>query len=72
MPTTTPPLASAQAITLDGSTPQERAFLDVFTCQRCHHAWEDHGLAGAVPPSKSKCQLDGCACARFMRDGDTE
>lgn len=53
-----------------GSSPGERAYLDVFRCRRCDHDWEDHGTAGAVPPSKSKCQLAGCDCARFAQDGD--
>lgn len=55
---------------LDGSSgPGERAFLDTFRCRRCNHDWEDHGTTGAVPPSKSKCQLDGCGCVRFALPG---
>lgn len=64
------PLAPVpKTITLDGSSgPGERAFIDIFRCRRCGHDWDLHGPAGAVLPSKSKCQL--CSCARFMRDGD--
>lgn len=48
----------------------ELEFLDVYRCRRCSHDWEDHDPLGAVPPSKSKCQLAGCECARFAQDGD--
>lgn len=55
-----------------GSSPGERKYLDLFRCRRCNHDWEDHGTAGAIPPSKSQCQRSGCACVRFMRDGDED
>ena len=55
------------AITLDGSSgPEERAFLAIHYCVRCKHHWDEHGTAGAVLPSKSKCQLAGCECVRFV------
>lgn len=73
MPDPLPPLPRSFAITLDGSSgPGERAFIDTFRCRRCNHDWDSHGPTGAVLPSKSKCGLDGCACVRFMREGDEE
>jgi hypothetical protein len=56
--------------------PEDKSYLDtmasLFTCVRCHHDLADHGPAGSVPPSKSKCQSLDCPCSRFMREGDTE
>jgi len=73
MATVIPPLPKTFIIRLDGSSgPGERAFLAIHYCVRCGHHWDDHGLAGAVPPSKSKCQLGGCACVRFMQDEAVE
>jgi hypothetical protein len=67
----TTPKPLANALRLDPGDPQVRQLADLFTCVRCHHDLSDHGPAGSVPPSKSKCQLDGCGCARFMREGDS-
>jgi hypothetical protein len=69
MATTLPPIP--KTIVLDGSSgPAERAFIDLYRCRRCNHDWTDHGKTGAIPPSKSRCQLAGCSCARFAQDGD--
>lgn len=65
------PLPKSLAITLDGSSgPEEQAFLDIFTCRRCGHEWEDHSPLGAILPSKSRCQLADCACIRFVLPGE--
>jgi hypothetical protein len=65
------PPATSFAIRLDGSSgPEERRFIDIYRCRRCQHDWDQHGTAGAVLPSKSKCQLAGCDCHRFAQEGD--
>lgn len=69
MPDPLPPPAKSFTNTLDGSSgPGERAFLDEYRCRHCGHDFEAHGPTGAIPPSKSKCQL-ACDCARFAQDG---
>jgi len=55
---------------IDRSDPNMAALMDLSRCRRCGHDFEEHSPVGAVPPSKSTCQLAGCECARSAQDGD--
>ncbi len=65
MATLLPPLPKTFIITMDRADPNMAALMDLSVCRRCSHDLEEHGPEGAVPPSKSRCQLAGCDCARF-------